>query len=407
MRLSTGRWIVGDDFFDREKELEILDSRVRERNHVLLSGQRRMGKTSVLRELGRRLESDGWLFLFVDVEGATCPEDAISYIAQASYPYRDIATRIMENLRHWFNDTFEEMSASKFGLKFRAGLNSGNWRRLGERLLGEIANLDKPVLIVIDEMPIFLKRLLQKNEGAARVDEFLSWLRGAIQGLDSQSPVVILSGSIGLVPIVHRLGISDRINYLDPIRLGPWSRETSVDCIEHLGASHNLVIESGVADAVYESLGLGIPHHVQTFFARLRDHAIIHGRNTVRLEDVNEVYRHSLLGASGQNDLVHYETRLKEALNDEGYRIAMEILAETALEGNFTSHKENVLAELYEEIGENTRAQIPDVLALLVHDGYLEKSNDGYFFSSHLLKDWWAARFRSHHIALKKRKKQS
>lgn len=290
MRLSTGRWVVGDDLFGREKELEILDSRVRERNHVLLSGQRRMGKTSVLRELGSRLEKDGWIFLFVDVEGATCPQDAISYIAQASFPYRAIATRFMENLRHWFNDTFEEMSASKFGLKFRAGLNSGNWRRLGERLLGEIANLDKPVLLVIDELPIFFKRLLQKDEGAASVDEFLSWLRGAIQGQDNQSLVVILSGSIGLAPIVQRLGISDRINYLDPFRLSPWSRETSIDCLKQLSKSHGLVIEDGVADAVCKSLGVGIPHHVQSLFARLREQAIIQGHNTLRLDDVNEIY---------------------------------------------------------------------------------------------------------------------
>ena len=31
-----------------------------------------MGKTSVLRELGRRLEDQGWDFIFTDVEGATC-----------------------------------------------------------------------------------------------------------------------------------------------------------------------------------------------------------------------------------------------------------------------------------------------------------------------------------------------
>ncbi len=62
MRSSTGRWVIGDDFFDREGVLEILDSRVRAGNHVLLSGQRHMGKTSVLRELGRRLENDGYFF---------------------------------------------------------------------------------------------------------------------------------------------------------------------------------------------------------------------------------------------------------------------------------------------------------------------------------------------------------
>ena len=68
MKSSTGRWVSGDDFFDREDELEFLGSRVRDGNHVVMTGQRRMGKTSILQELGRRLELEGWVFLFADVE---------------------------------------------------------------------------------------------------------------------------------------------------------------------------------------------------------------------------------------------------------------------------------------------------------------------------------------------------
>ena len=88
MRSSTGRWVSGGDFFNRERELRILETRVRDRNHVLLTGQRRMGKTSVAQELGRRLEAEGWVFLFADVEGATCAEDAIADIARAVHPVR-------------------------------------------------------------------------------------------------------------------------------------------------------------------------------------------------------------------------------------------------------------------------------------------------------------------------------
>ena len=52
MRSSTGRWVSGSDFFNRERELQILEMRIRDRNHVLLTGQRRMGKTSIAQELG-------------------------------------------------------------------------------------------------------------------------------------------------------------------------------------------------------------------------------------------------------------------------------------------------------------------------------------------------------------------
>ena len=64
MRSSTGRWVGGDDFFDREAELRILKRLVDSHNHILLTGQRRMGKTSVVRELGRRLVDEDWAFLF-------------------------------------------------------------------------------------------------------------------------------------------------------------------------------------------------------------------------------------------------------------------------------------------------------------------------------------------------------
>ena len=403
MKSSTGRWVSGEDFFDRESELYVLESRIRERNHLLLTGQRRMGKTSIVRELGRRLQSDGWIFLFVDVEGATCAEDVIADIAQAAYPYRPIASRFTVSIRRWFNDRVEELGAHNFRVKVRAGLDAGSWRRYGERLLRDCATSGNPVLLVIDELPIFLKRMVSRDENPARADEFLSWLRSLLQTLGDHSPVLIVSGSIGLEPLVRRLGMPDRINHLDTFRLGPWDRESSVACFHRLAASHGLSVEAGVAEAVYEMLGVGIPHHVQSFFARLRDHAMIDRRNRLAVADVGEVYRLSLLGPSGQNDLVHYQTRLKDALGDESYSLAMEILAEAATLGGFTPGARHCLETLYSAIMKDAPAKIADTLDVLIYDGYVEEIGDGHRFASRLLRDWWAARFRGHHEPLEQR----
>ena len=403
MRSSTGRWVSGGDFFDRESELQILKTRVQDRNHILLTGQRRMGKTSVLRELGRRLEANGWVFLFTDVEGATCAEDAIADIAQAVHPVRSISSRFAIRMKRWIGDNIEEVSASEFRVKIRAGLDVGSWRRHGEQLLRDCAEHDQSVLLVIDELPIFLNRMLRGDHGARRADEFLSWLRGVLQALGDGSLVLIISGSIGLEPLVKRLGIPDRINHLDPFRLGPWDRDTSVKCFKRLVESHGLPVEDGVANAVYEALGVGIPHHVQSFFARLRDFAMMQDRDRVTMEDVGEVYRAELLGPSGQNDLVHYETRLKEALEDENYSIAMEILAEAATLQVFTPVARRCLERLYAKIVGDVPGRIADTLEILVHDGYLEAGDNGYRFQSRLLEDWWSVRFRDHHIPLESR----
>ena len=404
MRSSTGRWVSGDDFFDRDAELRILESRVRDRNHVLLTGQRRMGKTSILRELGRRLEEDGWIFLFVDVGGATCAEDAIASIARAVHPVRPVAARFALDMKRWVSENIDEINAFDFGVKIRAGLDTGSWRYHGETLFRVCAEQEQPVLLVMDELPIFLKRMVHNDGHGERTDEFLSWLRGVLQTLGETAPVNIVSGSIGLEPLVRRLGIPDRINHLYPFRLGPWTREASTECFGLLAESHELQIENGVAEAVFEALGIGIPHHVQSFFARLRDFATMQERDRITVEDVDNVYRNALLGPSGQNDLVHYETRLKEGLADESFSIAMEILAEAATRGVFTAGARRSLEELYADVVTDAAGRILDALDVLVHDGYLESDHDGHRFPSRLLKDWWSARFRDHHVPLDARR---
>lgn len=406
MRSSTGRWVSGDDFFDRESELRVLEERVRAGTHLLLTGQRRMGKTSVLRELGRRLETEGWVSLFIDVEGATSEKDVVAGLAEAVRPIRGIWPRFAGPMARWAGEQFEqvgEIGAFSGRLKLRDGIGAGSWRRHGERLVGACAAHDKPVLLAIDELPIFLSRILREDDGARRVDDFLRWLRGVLQRLEGDSPVLVVSGSIGLAPLVRRLRIPDRINHLHSIRLGPWARDTSVECLHRLAEDNGLSFEDGVADAVHEALGIGIPHYVQSFFARLKELATMQSRDRVTAEDVAEV-RRELLGPSGDNDLVHYRTRLEEGLGDEeSCTIAMEILAEAAAEGGFTPDSGQCLARLHAPMGDDLPGRIAEVLEVLVHDGYLEATENGHRFPFRLLRDWWSARQCDHHTPLRSR----
>ena len=259
------------------------------------------------------------------------------------------------------------------------------------------------MILVIDELPILLKRMHKQDGDGRRVDEFLSWLRGVVQILGEGAPVLIVSGSIGLEPLVREIGIPDRINHFYSYRLGPWDSETCVECFSLLAESYAFSIEDGVAEAVYNALGIGIPHQVQSFFAHLREFAIMHDRDNVTVKDINDVYRDLLLGPSGQNDLVHYETRLKDVLDDQSYTIAMVILAEAAVNGVFAPVARRSLERMYSKLLDDAAGRIADVLEILVHDGYLETDEEGHRFASRLLKDWWSARYSDHHISIQQR----
>lgn len=398
MKSAPGRWVSGDDFFGREAELKALATLVRDGNHVLLTGQRRMGKTSIARELGRRLEQDGWTCVFTDLEGATHAEDAIANIEAAAGP-------ILSSAPHgaWASRAFDwlrERVSKAGGVAFHKP-NAGNWRRRGGDAIRACAAHERRVLLVADELPILLTRMLRDDDGPRRVDEFLSWMRGAIQAIEGDSPVVVVSGSIGLQPLARRLDLSDRINHLHSYRLGAWDRGAVVACFKKLAASNGLRIGDGVADAVYDKLGLGVPQHVQSFFACSQAFARERGTDRVTKNDVDEVYCDKLLGPSRQDDVGHYKARLKGALDDGGHDMAMEILAEAAIEKVFSVNARRDLESLYIPVLGDAPERIAEALRVLEDDGYLEfHADDGHRFRSRLLRDWWAADFRGHHVSL-------
>ena len=74
LKKGGSNWVEGVRFFDREIELEVLEERVKDGTHTLLTAQRRMGKTSFVRELLRRLAKSGkFETVFVDLEAAADP----------------------------------------------------------------------------------------------------------------------------------------------------------------------------------------------------------------------------------------------------------------------------------------------------------------------------------------------
>ena len=403
MKPQAGPPVTGENFFNRDAELRLLDAKVRGGTHVLLAGQRRMGKTSLARELGRRLQADGWAFLFVDVENAASPSDVIRDIAQTAYAITG-ASRLTAELGRWFKENFEELSAFEVGVKMRAAGDYA-WRRQGEALMRACANHDPGVLLVLDELPIFLSHLLVQDEqnGTDEAHLFLRWLRGERQHHAGSSLVQVVSGSIGLAPLVKRMGVPDSINDLYSFRLGPWDRTRSIVCLKSLAEHSEVAVDDAVFGAIYDALGVGIPHFIQSFFVRLQDFAVMNDRTRLTTEDVRIVYDNELLGAAGDSDLPHYQNRLQKSLDERTYQVAMEIQAEAATQGIFTADARRVLERIYSRVLPNARERVDEALDVLVHDGHLERTDAGHRLAFRLLEDWLRTRFSDHHAPLQQR----
>ena len=413
LQKAGANWVNGERFFNRENELAYLRERVREGTHTLLTAQRRMGKTSLVRELLRQLQAENeYETVFVDLEGAESAADAIAEIAAQAGLVRSLwqkVTGIFSNVLQGLNQRVEEVGVLQLKLKFRAGLNEGNWQHHGDQVWAVLANSDKPVVLAIDELPILLNRLLKEHssritsEGRAKADLFMSWLRR--QGQRHRGQVIlVISGSIGLEPILRQANLSATANILTPLELPPWNHEIASACLGALANHYKLELSPAVREKMCRRLRCCVPHHVQQFFDLMHLHLNQKKRTEALIADVEHVYQYELLGAHDQGALVHYEERLKMVLALDYFPVALELLTEACLnEGRLTREAVAHYRDHYKLSDGSEGMSIVVLLEILKHDGYLEPHEEGLRFVSGLLQDWWRARHEAHFIPIAKR----
>ena len=230
---ALSNWVSGDKFFNRKDETEMLIRELEAGSHILMTGQRRMGKTSIAREVGRLLQDkeSKWDFVFIDLDDCEDESHMVAMLAA------EVARHNSENkkLKHWGSKLAEpikniaEVGIGEFSIALRNSMTAGNWKEHADELIHSIAG-DTPCLLVIDELPNLLLKI-EKKKGADGVDSVLRWLRRAIQSGRLGELRIVVSGSIGLIPLVKRLGLVNAITGFEEMRVGPWTKDTAKECM--------------------------------------------------------------------------------------------------------------------------------------------------------------------------------
>ncbi len=401
LKKTVGNWVDGDRFFDRESDITALREDVSHGTHTLLVAQRRMGKTSLVRELLRRLnDCPGIETAFVDLEDARDPADAIVQISLASRPLQSMPRRageFKEAILRRFRNVQLAAQYEEMRFQLRAEINSGTWKSKGDLLMNDLARRDGRVVLAIDELSILVNRILKGRnhrvlpENVEAADEFLSWLRRNAQAHRDRL-CLIVSGSVGIAPILKQAGLSAAMNVFSAYELKPWNESTASECLGELAATYQVNIPQSVREAVCRRLRCCIPHHVQQFFDALHRQLRIAGRTEATLEDADIAYRSDMLGVRGQIDMDHYEERLKMVLGTDGYRVALELLVKAASEGSLRPESIDTYKSILDVSQDAGAAAVPYVLEVLVQDGYLTRQGEEFRFASGLLEDWQRSR---------------
>lgn len=403
LKRGVSNWVDGDKFWGREKEIELFTEYLADGAHILLTAQRRIGKTSLMREVSRRISGD-YYCLHVDFEGSETPADAIVELAVETIKHRRLRDKVRDVFSSFLNK-IDTIGIKEFKITLRGGVGKGDWQIKGDRVFAALAEADKPVVLFFDEVPILVNRILKDDdyeitpERKHEADLFMSWIRDNSQQYRGKI-MIVLTGSIGLEPVLRQAGLSATINHFQPFELNPWNQEEAVGALQALANECGIRFEEGVCEYMADALGCCIPHHVQMYFEYVYQTCKKKESTTCTRDIAEHVYNESMLSTRGHVELSHLEERLKQVLGKEILPLAIDLLTEAAVVGKLTAKAIHILCEEHKERFSNQDEQevLREVLGVLEHDGYLKEGTGGYQFVSKLLRDWWSKRFGGFYI---------
>lgn len=399
LRQSEGAPATGDKFWAREEELRRLAGRVSKGTHTLMTGQRRIGKTSLLKELVR-LNTETHVGLYLDLEKSVKPEDVIAELAKGMLPHQSLAVQMRERIFSVLRK-MPEVSASKgdYALTIRSLLNAGNWSAKGEELFSALARLEKPVILCLDEIPIFVCNLLNAvpeedaKKRRARAESFLLWLR-SMSDEHAGTVCILCCGSIGFTPILERIKLTAAMNTFIPFKVRPWDAETAEECLRALAEHGRFAYEAGAERILVEKLRCCIPHHVQLLYSELSEQCERRGAAIITLADVDAVFDNLLKSGRGDMDFRHYVERLMLTFEPDGQALAHAVLLRAAQDDPLAFEEATALCR-------ESRLPKDDIRVLfksLMEEGYLEELETGLRFASPLLRLWWLKEYRRSYL---------
>ncbi len=400
IRQAHGNWVSGPErFWGRETELANFCRYLDEGANLLLVAQRRMGKTSLMREAARRIDND-YLCLHLDVQNCSTAEDFVAELGIATNAHASLWHRtkaVFSNVVDSARRSVETLQLSEIKITIRAGLVAANWESKADELLQEIANQDKATVLFIDEVPILVGRILWQqdsaisSEGIQAADRFMSWLRS--KALQHANQIrFVLTGSIGLEPLLRRVNLSAAINNLKPFHLEPWDEQTALGCLRALANYYEIRLSEEICLAMIRRLGCNIPHHVQMYFSHVYESCKRRSITVCTRELVDDVYEKYMLSSRGHAELSTFEERLAKMIAEDCLPFAFDLLTETAIADCLDVTALKALAAEHDLNLGRPQSKVRLVLDILEHDGYLKRRQDEYYFVSHLLRDWWKAR---------------
>jgi uncharacterized protein len=393
----VGRPVTGENFFGREEEQrrcwECLES-----DHLLLLAPRRVGKTSLMLRLRSEARANGFEASYMS--GAEA-EDEAGFVQRLYDAVEDLGVspgiwqRLVDGPFGRWVRSIEKVEVAGVGLEL-TGADREQWAAAGEKLARALDQQESPCLLLVDEVPVFVLKLLHLDTSGERARRFLTWFRALRQRSDLNGSLRwLLAGSIGLDTVAARLNLGDTINDLHLFHLGPFSHEVADALLSELSATHQLPLPQEVRAHILRRVGWTIPYYLQIVFSELREQHGANGAPPPTLDHVDGIFE-NLMKPAKKAYFDYWRQRLDEELGRPDARLAIHLLNAISLDAQGVSRQ-----TLRQHMGKQIRSSEPRdeklrfLLDVLEGDGYIAEQDGRFLFRSPLVREFWSRRVAS------------
>ena len=376
MKNIVGQTPRGKDFYQRNEIINKIYRRLDAGSHIFISAPRRAGKTSIMRFMEDHPRK-GYAFLYLNVEDIETSEAYFEVLSEELLQSKAVgrlmkASEKAQNIFEQFAEHVKKVKVWNIELEAQAK-EPPSYQEEFEKLMRNLDTSDFRIVILVDEFPIALERIILES-GAKDAVEFLHANR-SIRQRAKRGIQFIYTGSVGLPNITRKLKATATINDLNIVEIPPLSLEEGKEFARLLLASYKVKYEPGVIIHMLEAMHWLIPFLIQLVVEMLIDE-YESKKTTIDITTVD----HILKKASSQRYNIYFDnyySRLDKSLTPDESEVAKRILWEIA-------NKEAVPLNAFDDWKKSSR-----VLAILEFDGYINANNDCYRFNSPILQLWW------------------
>lgn len=385
---KIGAPVTGEDFYGRANELLRAHRYLDERQSLLLSAPRRIGKSSLAKRLISDKVADKWKCIYIDLQGIATKEAFLRKLIDA-FTGVGLMEKTGKKVRDFMESIFNATDGVEIGsLKIDLS-HHGNMESMYNRL-SETFDYEHDTLIVIDELPLFLGKLMDKDEKNRNEVEFLlNWFR-SIRQRENSHLRWLFCGSVGLRNFTNHYRMSQTINDLIDFELGELPAGEAEGLIKALAESYSLRMEDDVIIKTLELLQWPIPYFIQLLVDRLISEKQSAVELIVTIEDIQRV-----LDDLSQSDyFMTWDERLDEYRDLEDMaRLTLDNVS--AVDEGLSKDQLKTIAMKGKDAVEEPiiNKNLAKVLEMLEHDGYIMRNGGYRKFRSPLLRKWWKYKF--------------